>query len=82
MLKVLNEAQTTALLKFEVDAASLSTKKNWGDVIRWIFLEAKVEFLLKDLKKCEQILAKLVTLPCEWMTYIPRGEVIPAILPQ
>jgi hypothetical protein len=77
MLKILDKAQT-ALLKFEVDRASL-TEKDWGDVIRWVLPEAKVEFLLKDLKKREQILAKLATLPQEWTTYIPRREVIPAI---
>jgi hypothetical protein len=48
-------------------------------VIRWVLPEAKVEFLLKDLKKQEQILAKLATLPREWTTYIPHREVIPAI---
>ena len=79
MLKALDKAQT-ALLKFEVDAGSL-TEKDWGDVIRWVLPEAKVEFLLKDLKKREQILAKLATLPREWMTYIPRREVIPVIPP-
>ena len=77
MLKILDKAQT-ALLKFEVDRASL-TEKDWGDVIRWVLPEAKVEFLLKDLKKREQILAKLATLPREWTTYIPHREVIPAI---
>jgi hypothetical protein len=68
-LKVLDKAQT-ALLKFEFDAVSL-TDKDWGDAIRWVLPEAKVEFRLKDLKKQEQILAKLATLPHEWTTYIP-----------
>ena len=77
-LKVLDKAQT-ALLKFEFDAVSLSDK-DWGDVIRWVLPEAKVEFRLKDLKKQEQILAKLATLPHEWTTYIPQREVVPAIL--
>jgi hypothetical protein len=49
MLKALDNAQT-ALLKFEFDAASL-VEKDWGDVIRWILPEAKVDFLLKDLNK-------------------------------
>jgi hypothetical protein len=60
ILKALDKAQT-ALLKFEVDAVSL-TEKDWGDVIRWVIPEAKVEFLLKDLKKCKQILAS--SRPC------------------
>ena len=66
MLKVLDKAQT-ALLKFEIDAASL-TDKDWGDVIRWVLPEAKVDFLLKDLKRRGPILAKLATLPREWTT--------------
>ena len=80
MLKVLDKMQT-ALLKFEVNAATL-TEKDWGDEIRWELPEAKVEFLvLKDLKKREQILAKLATLPCKWMTYTPCRAVIPMIPP-
>ena len=77
MLNILDKAQTV-LLKIEVDRVSLS-EKDWGDVIRWILPEVKVEFLLKDLKKQEQIQAKLATLPREWTTYIPHREVIPAI---
>ncbi|KAI2506187.1 hypothetical protein MHU86_8222 [Fragilaria crotonensis] len=77
-LKVLDKAQT-ALIKFEFDAASL-TDKDWGDVIRWVLPKANVEFRLKDLKKREQILAKLATLvPHAWTTYIPRREVVPII---
>jgi hypothetical protein len=43
--------------------------------------EAKVPFLLKDLKKRDQILAKLATLPNDWTTYIPPKEVVPIIPP-
>ena len=64
MLRTLDEAQK-ALHKFEVDEVSL-TENDLGNVtIRWVLLvlEAKVNFLLKgDLKKHEQILAKLATL--------------------
>jgi hypothetical protein len=49
MEKVLDKAQT-ALVKYEVDAASL-TERDWGDVKRWVLPEATVEFRLKDLKK-------------------------------
>jgi hypothetical protein len=42
--------------------------------------EAKVDFLLKDLKKRDPILAKLATLPREWTTYIPCREVVPAMV--
>ena len=77
MVKVLGKAQT-ALLKFKVDRASL-TEKDWGDVIRWVLPEAKVEYLLKDPQKREQILTKLATLPQERTTYMPSREVISAI---
>lgn len=77
-LKVLDKAQTVLISKFKFNAASL-THKDWGDVIRWVFPKANVEFHLKDLKKREQILAKLATLPHACTTYIPRREVVPAI---
>ena len=75
--KALEKAQN-ALVKFELDSASMNDK-DWGDVIRWVLPEAKVVYLLKDLKKKEQILAKLQTLPNEWTTYIPRREVVATI---
>jgi hypothetical protein len=78
-LKTLDKAQT-ALLKYQFDPLSL-TKKDWGDVIRWVLPEAKVEFLLKDLKKKYQILAKLATLPRDWTTYIPCREVVAPVVP-
>jgi hypothetical protein len=74
-LKTLDKAQT-ALLKYQFDP-QLLTAKDWGNVIRWVLPEAKVEFLLKDLK--DQILAKLATLPCDWTTYIPCREVVPVV---
>ncbi|KAI2511962.1 hypothetical protein MHU86_2478 [Fragilaria crotonensis] len=77
-LKALEKAQI-ALAKFEFDSHSMNDK-DWGDVIRWVLPEAKVEFLLKDLKKKEDILAKLATLPNSWTTYIPRREhTLPAV---
>jgi hypothetical protein len=78
-LKILERAQA-ALTKYEADAASL-TEKEWGEIVRWVLPEAKVPFLLKDLKKREQILAKLETLPNLWTTYIPRGEIAEIIQP-
>ena len=69
--KALDKAQT-ALAKYEVDHGSL-TDKDWGDIVRWVLPEAaKVTFLLKELKKRDQIVAKLETLPNLWTTYIPR----------
>jgi hypothetical protein len=78
-LKTLERAQI-ALTKHELDAGSL-TEKDWGDIVRWVLPEAKVPFLLKDLKKRDQILAKLATLPNNWTSYIPRMEAIPVIPP-
>jgi hypothetical protein len=70
--KMLEKARC-ALVKFEFDSRSMNDK-DWGDVIRWVLPEAKVDFRLKDLKKKEDILAKLATLPNSWTTYIPRIE--------
>ncbi len=64
------------LVKYKFDVQSL-TKKDWGNVVRWVLPEAKVPFLLKHLKKREQILAKLATLPNDWTTYIPYTEAVP-----
>jgi hypothetical protein len=48
-LKTLDKAQTALLkLKYQFDPLSL-IKKDWGNVIRWVLPEAKVEFSLKDL---------------------------------
>ena len=71
------EKAQSALDKFAFDSGSMNDK-DWGDVIRWVLPQAKVDFLLKDLKKKEDILAKLATLPNNWTTYIPRREALPA----
>ena len=77
-LKALEKAQI-ALVKFEFDSHSMNDN-DWGDVIRWVLPEANVEFLLKDVKKKEDILAKLATLPNSWTTYIPcREHTLPAV---
>jgi hypothetical protein len=74
-LKALEKARA-ALATYEFDAQSL-TEKDWGDVVRWVPPEAKVPFLLKDLKKRDQILAKLATLPNDWTTYIAVVPIVP-----
>jgi hypothetical protein len=79
-LKALESAET-ALAKYEFNAESLS-EMDWGDIIRWVVPEAKVAFLLKDLKKKDQILAKLATLPKDWSTYIPCRDALPAAMPE
>ena len=78
-LKTLDRAQA-ALTKYEADTGSL-TEKEWGEIVRWVLPVANVPYLLKDLKKRDQILAKLETLPNAWTTYIPRREVAVIIPP-
>ena len=63
-------------MKYKFDAQSL-TEKDWGDIVCWVLPEAKVSFLVKDLKKRDQILAKLATLLNDWTTYIPYTEAVP-----
>jgi hypothetical protein len=68
--KILDEAHLV-LKKYQTDENTLN-EKDWGDVISWVLPKAKVTFLLKnDLKKKEQILLKLATLPNHWTSYIP-----------
>jgi hypothetical protein len=68
-----------ALTMYLANENSLNNK-DWGDVVQWVLPEAKVEFLLNDLKKKEQIFAKkLATLPNNWTTYIPNAVNIPAV---
>lgn len=75
--KALQKAQQ-ALDKYRENENGLNDK-DWGDVIRWVLPEAKVEFLLKDLKKKEQMIAKLATLPNNWATYIPNAAAVPVM---
>ena len=72
------EKAKSAVDKFKFDSGGSMSDKDWGDVIHWVLPQAKVDFLLKDLKKKEDILAKLATLPSNWTTYIPRRETLPA----
>jgi hypothetical protein len=41
--------------------------------------KAEVEFLLKDLKKMVQIIAKLATLPHDWVLYILNADAVPVV---
>ena len=63
-------------LSFELDSYSMNDK-DWGDVIRLVLPAAKVDFLLKDMKKKDDIMRKLETLPKCWTTYIPRMQPAP-----
>ena len=69
-VKTLSKAQTT-LEKYNADENALNDK-DWGDVVRWVLPAAKVDHLLQDLKRKDQILQKLAShLPREWTTYVP-----------
>ncbi len=71
-LKTLDKAQTV-LLKYQFDPQSL-TEKDWGNVIRWVLPEAKIEFLLKDLKKKDQILASPLTYLAERWSFLSSQQ--------
>ena len=55
--------------------------RDWGaDVVCWVLPEAKMIFLLKDLKKGDQILVKLATHPNNCTSYsIPRNQIVPIV---
>jgi hypothetical protein len=73
------EKALSRLAKFELNS-HLMNEMDSGDVIRWVLPETQVEFLLKDLKKKQQILAKLATLPQDWTTYIvPLRQALAAV---
>jgi hypothetical protein len=76
-VKILGDAQT-ASHKYNADENSLNDKE-WGDIVRWVLPEAKIDFPLKDLKRKDQILTKLVSLPKDWTTYIPRPIVVNSV---
>jgi hypothetical protein len=78
-VKTLEKAQT-ALEKYIADENSLNDK-DWGDVVRWVLPAAKVDHLLKDLKRKDQILQKLASLPREWTTYVPSRHNPNAAIP-
>ncbi len=67
-----------ALTKYLANKNSVNDKDG-GDVVRWVLPEAKVESLLKDLKKKEQIIAKRAIQPNNWIMYIPNAVNIPVV---
>ena len=49
----------------------------WVDMMKWVLPAAGVKFLVKDFKKKDDIIAKFVTLPNVWTSYIPpRGATL------
>ncbi len=62
-----------ALQKHESSPATLSDK-DWIDVIRWALPESNADGLLKDLRKKDAMIAKLLSLERGWKSYIPRTD--------
>jgi hypothetical protein len=73
--KLMINAQA-ALQKHELSNGASLTDKDWGDVIRWVLPEAKVEAKMTDLRKKADIIAKLATLDRNWKTYIPPIAIV------
>ena len=73
-VKLLLSAQQ-ALQKNENAPASM-IDKDWIDIIRWVLPESNADGLLKDLRKKDVILAKLMSLERDWKTYIPTIDTV------
>ena len=73
-VKLLLSAQQ-ALQKHEKAPASM-TDKDWIDIIRWVLPESNADGLLKDLRKKDIILAKILSLERGWKTYIPTVDAV------
>ena len=52
------------------------TDKDWIDMIRWGLPESNADGLLKDLRKKDIILAKILSLERGWKTYIPTVDAV------
>ena len=63
-------AAQQALHKHETAPATMNDK-DWVDIIRWVLPESRADGLLKDLRKTNLIVAKLMSLDRDWKTYIP-----------
>jgi len=59
-----------ALLKYEA-APTTMTDKDWNEIIRWVLPASNAEGLLKDFRKKDAIVQKLISLDRDWKTYIP-----------
>jgi hypothetical protein len=62
-----------ALLKHE-NAPATMTDKDWIDIVRWVLPESNADGLLKDLRKKDVIIQKLMSLDRDWKTYIPTVD--------
>ena len=59
-----------SLVKYEA-APTTMTDKDWVDIIRWVLPASNADGLLKDLRKKDVILQKLMSLDRDCKTYIP-----------
>ena len=50
------------------------TDKDWIDSIRWVLPESNADGLLKELRKKDAIMQKLLSLDKNWKTYIPNVD--------
>ena len=66
-------AARQALLKHE-NAPTTMTDKDWIDIIRWVLPESNADGLLKDLRKKDVIIQKLLSLDRDWKLYIPTVD--------
>jgi hypothetical protein len=64
-----------ALQKYE-SAPTTMGDKDWIDIIRWVLPESNADGLLKDLRKKDAIVQKLLSLDKDWKTYIPNVDIV------
>ena len=50
------------------------TDKDWIEIIRWVLPESNADGFLKDFRKKDVIVQKLMSLDRDWKTYIPLAE--------
>ena len=50
--------------------------KDWIDIIRWVLPESNADGLLKDLRKKDVIIEKLLSLERDWKSYIPSTAAV------
>ena len=69
------QAAQQSLHKHENNPATMNDK-DWIDIIKWVLPESNADGLLKDLRKTDLIVAKLMSLDRDWKTYIPPRNAI------
>jgi len=69
------QAAQQSLHKHETNPATMNDK-DWIDIIKWVLPESNADGLLKDLRKTDLIVAKLMSLDRHWKAYIPPRHAI------